>query len=119
MTITAEPPPRTLPQYRYQASHLSRSSLTSELSVVGTMHDRFDEILTEEGLDFVCRLHGQFAGRRAELLAVRRSRSDQGIRFAFCPRRQRFARTRPGELRRSLRASRTVAARSPDRQPER
>ncbi|HEX7209619.1 MAG TPA: malate synthase A [Propionibacteriaceae bacterium] len=83
MTITAEPPPRTLPQYRYQASHLSRSSLTSELSVIGTMHDRFDEILTEEGLDFVCRLHGQFAGRRAELLAIRRSRSDQGHPFRF------------------------------------
>jgi malate synthase len=83
MTITAEPPPRTLPQYRYQASHLSRSSLTSELSVIGTMHDRFDEILTEEGLDFVCRLHGQFAGRRADLLAVRRSRSDQGHPFRF------------------------------------
>ncbi len=85
MTITAEPPPRTLPQYRYQASHLSRSSLTSELSVDGTMHDRFDEILTEEGLDFVCRLHGQFAGRRAELLAVRRSRSDQKHPFRFLP----------------------------------
>jgi malate synthase len=83
MTITAEPPPRTLPQYRYQASHLSRSSLTSELSVIGTIHDRFDEILTEEGLDFVCRLHGQFAGRRADLLAVRRSRSHQGHPFRF------------------------------------
>ena len=83
MTITAEPPPRTLPQYRYQASHLSRSSLTSELSVDGTMHDRFDEILTEEGLDFVCRLHGQFAGRRAEMLAIRRSRSNQGHPFRF------------------------------------
>jgi len=85
MTITAEPPSRTLPQYRYQASHLSRSSLTSELSVDGTMHDRFDEILTEEGLDFVCRLHGQFAGRRAELLAVRRSRSDQKHPLRFLP----------------------------------
>jgi malate synthase len=85
MTITAEPPPRTLPQYRYQASHAPRSSLTSELSVVGALHDRFDEILTEEGLDFVCRLHSQFAGRRAELLALRRSRSDQKHPFRFLP----------------------------------
>jgi malate synthase len=85
MTITAEPPSRTLPQYRYQASHLPRSPLTSELSVVGAMHDRSEEILTEEGLDFVCRLHGQFAGRRAELLAVRRSRSDQKHPLRFLP----------------------------------
>ena len=105
MTITAEPPPRTLPQYRYQASHLSRSPLTSELSVVGTMHDRFDEILTEEGLDFVCRLHGQFAGRRAELLAVRRSRSDQGPGhpFRFLPETAAIREDRPGESRRSPR----------------
>jgi len=85
MTITAEPPSRTLPQYRYQASHLPRSPLTSELSVVGAMHDRSEEILTDEVLDFVCRLHGQFAGRRAELLAVRRSRSDQKHPFRFLP----------------------------------
>ena len=85
MTITAEPPSRTLPQYRYQASHLPRSPLTSELSVVGAMHDRSEEILTDEVLDFVCRLHGQFAGRRAELLAVRRSRSDQKHPLRFLP----------------------------------
>jgi malate synthase len=92
MTITAEPPFRTLPQYRYQASHLPRSPLTSELSVVGAMHDRSDEILTEEGLDFVCRLHGQFAGRRAELLAVRRSRSDQKHPFALSARDGSYSR---------------------------
>ena len=73
MTITAEPPSQTLPQYRHQPLHIPDSPLTSRLSVVGTMHDRFDEILTDAALDFVCELHGQFAGRRAELLAVRRS----------------------------------------------
>ena len=74
MTITAEPPSQTLPQYRHQPLHTPDSPLASRLSVVGTMHDRFEEILTDEALDFVCGLHGQFAGRRAELLAVRRYR---------------------------------------------
>ena len=47
MTITAEPPFRTLPQYRHQPLHTPDSPLTSRLSVVGTMHDRFEEILTK------------------------------------------------------------------------
>jgi malate synthase len=83
MTITAEPPSQTLPQYRHQPLHTPDSPLTSRLSVVGTMHDRFDEILTDDALDFVCELHGQFAGRRAELLAVRRSRGNQRLPFRF------------------------------------
>ena len=83
MTITAEPPSQTLPQYRHQPLHTPDSPLTSRLSVVGTMHDRFEEILTDDALDFVCGLHGQFAGRRAELLAVRRSREDQRLPFRF------------------------------------
>jgi len=83
MTITAEPPSQTLPQYRHQPLHTPASPLTSRLSVVGTMHDRFEEILTDDALDFVCGLHGQFAGRRAELLAVRRSREDQRLPFRF------------------------------------
>jgi malate synthase len=83
MTITAEPPSHTLPQYRHQPLHTPDSPLTSRLSVVGTMHDRFDEILTDDALDFVCELHGQFAGRRAELLAVRRSRGNQRLPFRF------------------------------------
>jgi malate synthase len=83
MTITAEPPSQTLPQYRHQTLHIPDSPLTSRLSVVGTMHERFEEILTDDALDFVCGLHGQFAGRRAELLAVRRSREDQRLPFRF------------------------------------
>jgi malate synthase len=83
MTITAEPPSQTLPQYRHQTVHTPDSPLTSRLSVVGTMHERFEEILTDDALDFVCGLHGQFAGRRAELLAVRRSREDQRLPFRF------------------------------------
>jgi malate synthase len=83
MTITAEPPPQVLPQYRHQPLHTPDSPLTSRLSVVGTMCDRFEEILTDSALDFVCGLHGQFAGRRAELLAVRRSREGQRLPFRF------------------------------------
>jgi malate synthase len=83
MTITAEPPSQTLPQYRHQPLHTPDSPLTSRLSVVGTMHDRFKEILTDDALDFVCGLHGQFAGRRAEMLAVRRSRGNQRLPFHF------------------------------------
>ncbi|HEX6759194.1 MAG TPA: malate synthase A [Propionibacteriaceae bacterium] len=85
MTITAEPPSRTLPQYRHQPWHTPNSPLTSRLSVLGSMQDRFGEILTEEALDFVAGLHGQFAGRRAELLAIRRSRNDQKRPFRFLP----------------------------------
>jgi malate synthase len=85
MTITAEPPPQTLPQYRHHPLHIPDSPLTSRLSVLGTIQVRFEEILTEAALDFVCGLHGQFAGRRAELLAVRRSRSDKERTFRFLP----------------------------------
>jgi hypothetical protein len=49
--------------------HTPDSALTSRLSVLGSMEDRFGEILTEEALDFVAGLHSQFAGRRANLLA--------------------------------------------------
>jgi malate synthase len=85
MTITAEPPSRTLPDYMHQPLHTPHSPLSSRLNVDGTMHDRFEEILTDGALDFVCGLHGQFAGRRAELLAVRRRRGDQRLPFRFLP----------------------------------
>jgi malate synthase len=85
MTITAVRPSQTLPQYRHQPMHALQSPLSSRLSVLGTMQDRFGEILTEEALDFVCGLHGQFAGRRADLLANRRSRDDQERPFRFLP----------------------------------
>jgi hypothetical protein len=49
--------------------HAPDSALTSRLSVLGSMEDRFGEILTEEALDFVAGLHSQFAGRRADLFS--------------------------------------------------
>jgi malate synthase len=47
------------------------------VQVRGSEHPRFDEILTPEALDFVRKLDGEFAGRRAELLQARRERSHQ------------------------------------------
>ncbi|NYJ74109.1 malate synthase A [Allobranchiibius huperziae] len=41
----------------------------------GAFGDRYDEILTQDALAFVSALDGEFAGRRAELLARRRERA--------------------------------------------
>ena len=46
-------------------------------TVRGTMHPRFDEIVTPEALAFVAKLDAEFAGRRAELLQARRQHSRQ------------------------------------------
>ncbi len=43
--------------------------------IKGTMHPRFEEILTPEALAFIAKLDGAHAGRRAELLAARRDRA--------------------------------------------
>ncbi|MFD4531639.1 malate synthase A [Kitasatospora sp. NPDC058397] len=50
-------------------------SQPSRIDVLGEHEDRFDEILTPDALDFLARLHGAFACRRAELLAERRRRA--------------------------------------------
>jgi malate synthase len=44
------------------------------VEVTGPAHERQDEILTPEALDFLAELHTRFAGRRAELLAERQAR---------------------------------------------
>ncbi|HEY3010420.1 MAG TPA: malate synthase A [Micromonosporaceae bacterium] len=44
------------------------------IQVTGPMHDRFDEILTPEALDFLADLHRRFDARRRELLARREER---------------------------------------------
>lgn len=54
----------------------------------GTMHPRFDEILTPGALAFLARLDGAFAGRRAALLTARRDRARRigaGEDFDFLP----------------------------------
>ena len=49
-------------------------------TIKGTMHPRFDEILTPEALAFIAKLDGALAGRRAELLAARRERARADLR---------------------------------------
>ncbi|WP_157247956.1 malate synthase A [Nonomuraea typhae] len=44
------------------------------MEITGPMHDRFDEILTPEALDFVAALHRRFDARRLELLQARQVR---------------------------------------------
>lgn len=87
MTITAEPSLRTMPQYSHQPFRAPEGTgatrLSSRLSVLGAQHPRFEEILTPGALDFICGLHRQFAGRRAELLARRRRRRAEGGPFDF------------------------------------
>jgi malate synthase len=47
-------------------------SYGSKTTVLGDRGPRYDEVLTSEALSFVARLDGEFAERRARLLAVRR-----------------------------------------------
>ena len=47
------------------------------VQIRGSEHPRFEQILTPEALDFVRKLDGAFAGRRAELLQARRARQHQ------------------------------------------
>lgn len=60
--------------------------MSSSPLVRGTMHPRFDEILTPEAVAFLAKLDGAFAGRRASLLAERREqarRITNGENLAF------------------------------------
>ena len=43
----------------------------TRIEILGESDDRFDEILTPEALNFLTRLHDQFAGRRHDRLAAR------------------------------------------------
>ena len=51
------------------------SEQTSRIDILGPIENRFDEILTPEALDFLTRLHDQFAGRRQERLHARMTRA--------------------------------------------
>ncbi|GLU46393.1 malate synthase A [Nocardiopsis ansamitocini] len=50
---------------------------TTGVEVTGPLHDRYDEILTDEALELIAGLHRTFEARRQELLAERRHRQDQ------------------------------------------
>ncbi|MEU9252008.1 malate synthase A [Streptomyces sp. NPDC048270] len=56
---------------------MTTTELTGRVHVLGAPGHRFDEILTPAALDFVGALHTAFAGRRPEVLAERRRRTDR------------------------------------------
>ncbi|GAA4888109.1 malate synthase A [Streptomonospora salina] len=61
---------------------------TTGVEITGPMHDRFDQILTEDALALIADLHRRFEGRRQELLAARTRRQDQisaGADLDFLP----------------------------------
>lgn len=75
MTITSEPPTRTVPNRPPAA----------RLTVLGPHQPRFGEILTPGALDFIAGLHHQFGSRRAELLDRRQRRQAGDNSFDFLP----------------------------------
>ncbi|WP_017571717.1 malate synthase A [Nocardiopsis halotolerans] len=61
---------------------------THGVEVTGPLHERFDEILTEDALALVAELHRTFEGRRQELLTARVTRQEQisaGTDLDFLP----------------------------------
>ncbi|MEV6401226.1 malate synthase A, partial [Streptomyces sp. NPDC051907] len=67
---------------------MSITETTSRIQVLGAQGDRHDEILTPAALDFIGRLDTAFAGRRFELLAERRRRTERlasGAPLDFSP----------------------------------
>ena len=50
------------------------SAAGPRIEIVGRLHERFDEILTPEALQFLAELHQRFAGRRHDRLADRMRR---------------------------------------------
>ena len=119
MTITAEPPSRTLPQYRHQPLHTPDSLLTSRLSVLGSMQDRLERFSPKRRWTSSPDYTASSPAGAPNCWPSGAAAMTRGGRFAFCLKRHRSARSRHGELRRSLPGSWTVAVRSPDRQPAR
>ncbi|WP_174547705.1 malate synthase A [Nocardiopsis dassonvillei] len=61
---------------------------THGVEITGPLHERFDEILTEDALALVAELHRAFEARRQELLAARVARQEQisaGADLDFLP----------------------------------
>ena len=60
--------------------------MSSALTVEGELRPRFDEILTDDALDFVAELTRRFGARRSELLQARIDRyaaGSPGARLGF------------------------------------
>ncbi|GAB3617226.1 malate synthase A [Okibacterium endophyticum] len=64
---------RAQPSTRQASAH-QEPARGPRIDVIGRRHERFDEILTPEALEFITRLHKRFAGRRHERLADRMRR---------------------------------------------
>ncbi|MDA0563985.1 malate synthase A [Streptomonospora sp. S1-112] len=61
---------------------------TPGVEITGPMHDRFDQILTDDALALIADLHRRFEGRRQELLAARARRQEEiaaGADLDFLP----------------------------------
>ena len=64
-------------------------AIDRELRITGPMHDRFDEILTPEALDFIAVLDGVYAERRCAVLGARTDRwaaIADGLELDFLPK---------------------------------
>jgi malate synthase len=76
------------------------------IDVTGPAHERFDEVLTPEALDFLAAVHREFDARRQDLLAAQKRRyadlADGGT-LDFLPGSS--ATTRPPPWRRPARTS--------------
>src|SRR5215470_2407541 len=62
--------------------------MPERVEITGPVGDRYEEILTQEAADLLAALHGELAGRRAELLAARRRRQTElsaGAMLDFLP----------------------------------
>jgi len=62
--------------------------MPERVEITGPVSDRYEEILTQEAADLLAALHGELAGRRAELLAARRRRQAElsgGAMLDFLP----------------------------------
>lgn len=67
---------------------MNQNTVTERLEITGTPHERFEEILTQEAIDFLSELHARFASTRHELLAERlrrRTRFNNGYNLDFLP----------------------------------
>ncbi|CAM3681558.1 malate synthase A [Nocardiopsis rhodophaea] len=61
---------------------------TNGVEVTGPLHERYDEILTDDALALIADLHRRFEGRRQELLAARKRRQAEisaGANLDFLP----------------------------------
>src|SRR5215831_12218186 len=62
--------------------------MPERVEITGPVGDRYEEILTQEAADLLAALHGELAGRRAELLTARRRRQAElsaGAMLDFLP----------------------------------